>query len=194
MTGPRIILASSSPYRRLLLERLGMPFTVVTPDIDERPQAHETPPATVERLAVSKARTVCRDCRNALIIGADQIAVHDGNIVGKPRDHAQAVQQLRAASGSAVTLYTGVALINSETTHVQSAVVPFRVVFRQLTDRQIEDYLRREQPYDCTGAVKVEGLGIALLERMEGDDPSALIGLPLIRLVQMLEKEGIVVV
>ncbi len=148
----------------------------------------------VERLALTKAQAVCGEWRHALVIGADQVAVHDGEIVGKPHDHAQAVQQLRAASGSVVTLYTGVALINCETSRVQSAVVPFRVVFRQLTDEQIENYLRREQPYDCTGAVKAEGLGIALLERMEGDDPSALIGLPLIRLVQMLEKEGVEVV
>ena len=194
MAAPQIILASSSPYRRRLLERLGLPFTAVSPDIDERPQAHETPPATVERLAVSKARVVCGQYPNALVIGADQLAVHDGQIVGKPHDHAEAVQQLHTASGGAVTLYTGVALINSETSRVQSTVVPFRVVFRQLSDSQIENYLRREQPYDCTGAVKAEGLGIALLERMEGDDPSALIGLPLIRLVRMLEQEGINVV
>lgn len=194
MARPRIVLASSSPYRRQLLERLGLPFTVVHPGIDERPRPNETPSATVERLAVSKAQAVCGECPNALVIGADQVAVHDGEIVGKPHDHAQAVRQLRAASGGVVTLYTGVALVNNETSRVQSAVVPFRVVFRQLTDQQIENYLRREQPYDCTGAVKAEGLGIALLERMEGDDPSALIGLPLIRLVQMLEEEGIEVV
>lgn len=194
MAQPHIVLASSSPYRRQLLERLGLSFTVVRPNIDERPQPNETPPAMVERLAVRKAQAVCDECPNALVIGADQAAEHDGKIVGKPHDHAQAVQQLRAASGSVVTLYTGVALVNSETSHVQSAVVPFRVAFRPLTDQQIENYLRHEQPYDCTGAVKAEGLGIALLERMEGDDPSALIGLPLIRLVQMLEKEGISVV
>lgn len=191
MTRPRIVLASSSPYRRQLLERLGLPFTVVRPNIDERSQPNETPSVMVERLAVTKAQAVCGEWRNALVIGADQVAERNGEIVGKPHDHTQAVKQLRAASGGVVTLYTGVALVNSETSHVQSAVVPFRVAFRELTDQQIENYLRREQPYDCTGAVKAEGLGVALLERMEGEDPSALIGLPLIRLVRMLEKEGV---
>lgn len=191
---PQIILASSSPYRRQLLERLRLPFRVVNPDIDESAQAGESPTMMVERLALAKARVVAQHRQGALVIGADQVAVQAGKIVGKPNDHAQARRQLRQASGNAVTLYTGLALVNSDNGHSQSDVVPFRVLFRQLSDQQIENYLQREQPYDCAGAVKAEGLGIALLQRLEGDDPSALIGLPLIRLVQMLEHEGVNVV
>ena len=191
---PQIILASSSPYRRQLLERLGLPFQVATPNVDESAQSDETPAAMAERLALAKAHAVARYHQNALVIGADQVAVHAGKIVGKPRDHAQACRQLRQASGNSVTLYTGLALVNSNNGHSQSEVVPFRVLFRQLSEQQIDNYLRREQPYDCAGSVKAEGLGIALLQRLDGDDPSALIGLPLIRLVQMLEHEGVNVV
>lgn len=194
MSMPQIILASSSPYRRQLLERLGLPFQVVSPNIDESARADESPAALVERLALAKAHAVAQQRRGALVIGADQVAVHAGEIVGKPRDHAQARRQLQQASGNSVTLYTGLALVNSDNGHSQSDVVPFRVLFRQLSDQQIDQYLQREQPYDCAGAVKAEGLGIALLQRLEGDDPSALIGLPLIRLVQMLEHEGVNVV
>jgi septum formation protein len=128
---------------------------------------------------------------NALVIGSDQVAVHDGEIIGKPRDHDHAVEQLRSASGNTITLYTGLALINSNTGATQSEVVPYRVVFRTLTDEKIETYLRKEQPYDCAGSVKSEGLGIALLKRFEGDDPNTLVGLPLIQLVDMLEREGL---
>ncbi len=187
----KIILASTSPYRRALLERLQLPFETTAPDIDETPQANETPQALVERLAIAKAKTVAEKSENALVIGSDQVAVHNGEIVGKPRDHDHAVEQLRGASGNTITLYTGLALINSESGSTQSGVVPYRVVFRTLTDEQIEYYLRKEQPYDCAGSVKSEGLGISLLARFEGDDPNTLIGLPLIRLVAMLENEGV---
>ena len=194
MSTPQLVLASSSPYRQQLLERLGLPFQVVSPDVDESARAGESAAAMVERLALAKARAVAEYRQHALVIGADQAAVHDGEIVGKPHNHAQARRQLRQASGNSVTLYTGLALVNSDSGRSQSDVVPFRVVFRQLSDQQIDDYLQREQPYDCAGAVKAEGLGIALLQRLEGNDPSALIGLPLIRLVQMLEHEGVKVV
>jgi septum formation protein len=191
MSDLTLILASTSPYRRMLLERLQLPFTTISPEVDETPLADESPQALVQRLAIAKAQAVAARSPNALVIGSDQVAVHDGEIVGKPRDHDHAVMQLRQASGTAVTLYTGLALVNSHTGNIQSEVVPFGVVFRRLSDEQIENYLRKEQPYDCAGSVKSEGLGITLLERFEGDDPNTLIGLPLIRLVRMLENEGV---
>lgn len=187
----RLILASSSPFRRELLARLMIPFEVVVPDADETPRHGESPMQLVERLAIAKAQIVAARHRDALVIGSDQVAVHGNEIVGKPITHDCAVEQLRAASGKAVSLYTGLALVNAANGRVQSEVVPFRVVFRRLTDGQIESYLRKEQPYHCAGSVKSEGLGVALLERFEGDDPATLIGLPLIRLVRMLENEGV---
>jgi septum formation protein len=187
----QLILASSSPFRRELLARLMLPFEVDVPDIDETPLPGETPIRLVERLAVAKAQAVAQRHPQALVIGSDQVAVHGNTIVGKPHSHERAVEQLRAASGTAVSLYTGLALVNSASGRVQSEVVPFRVVFRRLTDTQIENYLRKEQPYSCAGSVKSEGLGVALLERFEGEDPATLIGLPLIRLVRMLENEGL---
>jgi septum formation protein len=189
-----IVLASSSQFRRALLTRLGVPFESLSPDIDETPSPGEAPADLVERLAVAKARAVAARRPAALIIGSDQVAVCNGAIVGKPRDHADAVRQLRAASGQKVTLYTGLVLFNAATGHLQRDVIPFAVQFRALTEAQIENYLRKEQPYDCTGSVKSEGLGIALLERFEGEDPNALIGLPLIRLVRMLEQEGVAII
>lgn len=185
----KLILASSSRYRRELLSRLMVPFDVDAPDIDETPRPAESPEQLVERLAVAKARVVAERHPDALVIGSDQVAVHDREIVGKPLTHDRAVEQLRMASGKAVMLYTGLALINAATGRVQSEVVPFRVLFRRLNDDQIERYLRKEQPYHCAGSVKSEGLGVALLERFEGDDPATLIGLPMIRLIRMLENE-----
>lgn len=190
----RLILASSSPFRRELLSRLMIPFEVVVPDVDETPRPHESPQALVERLAVLKAQTVASKHPNALVIGSDQVAVHDGEIVGKPLTHERAVEQLRTASGKTVMLYTGLALINSSSGRVQSEVVPYGVTFRALRDQQIETYLRKEQPYHCAGSVKSEGLGVALLERFDGEDPATLIGLPLIRLIRLLENEGLAVV
>jgi len=187
----RLVLASSSPYRRELLSRLKLPFETIVPDIDEASRPDETPQALVERLAVAKARAVAARTPDALVIGSDQVAVYDGAIVGKPHTHENAVRQLRSAAGKTVMLYTGLALVNAATGRVQSEVVPFGVTFRPLTEAQIENYLRKEQPYGCAGSVRSEGLGIALLERFDGDDPNTLIGLPLIRLVRMLEREGV---
>ena len=190
----KIILASSSPYRRELLQRLMLPFEVEIPEIDETPRPGEGPEALVERLAVEKARAVAQRRAAGLVIGSDQVAVHDGCIVGKPKDHEHAVAQLRQASGRRIMLYTGLALVNAGSGRVQSEVVPFGVVFRNLSEAQIERYLDKERPYGCAGSVKSEGLGIALLERFEGEDPNTLIGLPLIRLIRMLENEGVTVI
>lgn len=189
-----IVLASSSPFRRALLARLGVPFESLTPDIDETPIPGEAPEQLVQRLAVAKARAVAGSRPAALIIGSDQVAVCNGATTGKPHDHADAVKQLRAASGQKVVLHTGLALVNAASGRLQCEVIPFTVYFRTLTDAQIENYLLKEKPYDCAGSVKSEGLGIALLERLEGDDPNALIGLPLIRLVRMLEREGVPII
>lgn len=190
----KLILASSSPFRRELLERLHIPFEVIAPEVDETPLPGETPSALVKRLAMEKAHKIAGQKPGALVIGSDQVAVYNGSIVGKPHSHDKAVQQLRAASGKTVTLYTGLVLINADTRRVQCEVIPYRVAFRPLTDAQIESYLHKEQPYSCAGSVRSEGLGIALLEKFEGDDPNTLIGLPLIRLVRMLENEGVQII
>ena len=194
MTVAKLILASSSPYRRELLQRLQLDFDTESPDVDESRHPGETPQQLVERLAIAKARAVADRHPGALVIGSDQVALHGDEIVGKPHTHECAVAQLRAASGSSVMLYTGLALVNASSGRVQSEVVPYRVVFRVLSEQQIENYLRRERPYNCAGSVKSEGLGVALLERFEGEDPATLIGLPLIRLVRMLENEGVTVI
>lgn len=185
-----LVLASTSPFRKELLERLMVPFEVARPEVDETPLANETPHALVERLAVLKARAVANNYPNALVIGSDQVALHADQIVGKPESHEQAVKQLQQASGKTIRLYTGLALINTQSGDVRSEVVPFTTHFKELSETTIERYLRKEQPYNCAGSLKSEGLGIALLKRFEGDDPSALIGLPLIRLISMLEAEG----
>jgi len=190
----KLILASSSPYRRELLNRLKIPFEVIAPDVDEAPRPGETPSALVDRLSIEKAQKIAGGKPGTLVIGSDQVAVYNGTIVGKPHSHDKAVEQLRSASGRAVTLYTGLALVNADNGRVQHEVIPYRVTFRSLTDAQIESYLRKEQPYSCAGSVRSEGLGIALLERFEGDDPNTLIGLPLIRLVRMLENEGVEII
>ena len=190
----KLILASSSPYRRELLERLKIPFEAIAPEVDESARSGETPQQLVQRLAIEKARKIAEQRSGALVIGSDQVAVYDGHIAGKPHSHDKAVQQLRSASGKTVTLYTGLALVNADTRRVQCEVIPYRVAFRVLNEAQIESYLRKEQPYSCAGSVKSEGLGIALLEKFEGDDPNTLIGLPLIRLVRMLENEGIKII
>lgn len=187
----KLILASSSPYRKQLLDQLQLDFEVAVPDIDESPRPGETPEHLVERLAIEKANAVAGNHPGCLVIGSDQVAVHDKQIVGKPRDHQDAVEQLRFASGKSITLYTGLALINSDSGKVQSLVEPFTIHFRKLTEEQIASYLKKDQPYNCAGSVKSESLGVALFERFEGDDPNSLIGLPLIRLVRMLENEGV---
>ncbi len=187
----KLVLASTSPFRRELLGKLGLPFEIDSPEVDETRLPGETPEALVGRLAEAKARAVAERHPDALIIGSDQVAVNGSEILGKPGDHERAVEQLRAASGRAVIFQTGLCLFNAASGCTQVEVVPFTVHFRDLTDAQIEGYLRREQPYRCAGSFKSEGLGIVLFERLEGDDPNALIGLPLIRLVRMLEREGV---
>lgn len=190
MTSKPLVLGSSSHFRKELLERLMVPFETAKPDIDETPLNGESPIELVERLSIEKAKAVAIDYPNALIIGSDQVALHGDQIVGKPHTHEAAVDQLKTASGNQIKLYTGLALLNSESGSIQSEVIPFTVHFKTLSDEIIESYLRKEQPYNCAGSVRSEGLGVALLERFEGDDPNTLIGLPLIRLVAMLENEG----
>ena len=191
---PELILGSTSVYRRELLQRLKIPFRVEAPDIDETPLENETPQQLVERLAVEKARSVADKNPGSLVIGSDQVAVHGGKIVGKPHTHDRAMQQLREANGQEIMLYTGLSLVNADTGEAQTEVIPFQVVFRNLSEQQLESYLHKEQPYHCAGSVKSEGLGIALLERFEGEHPNTLIGLPLIRLIRMLEYFGVNVI
>ncbi len=185
-----LVLASTSPFRRELLQRFGIAFDTASPDVDETRHAAEPPEALVRRLAEAKARAVATAYPAHLIIGSDQVAVLDGNVLGKPGDHTNAVAQLRAASGKRVTFLTGLCLYNSAADRAQVDVVPFAVEFRTLSEAQVESYLRREQPYNCAGSFKSEGLGVTLFRGMHGDDPTALIGLPLIRLVDMLDQEG----
>ncbi|MCL5668668.1 MAG: Maf family nucleotide pyrophosphatase [Gammaproteobacteria bacterium] len=186
-----LILASTSPARKLLLERLGLAFQVAPSRVDETPLPGESPLAMVQRLARAKAEAVARAHATSLIIGADQVGVVAGEILGKPADHADAVRQLQRASGNSVMFLTALCLLNSATKNIQLETVPYSVTFRTLTDEQIENYLRLEQPYHCALSFKSEGLGVALCEKYAGDDPTALIGLPLIRLVRMLEREGL---
>jgi len=167
-----------------------VPFETANPDIDETPFDGEPPIELVERLAIAKAQEIAKAKPNSLIIGSDQVALHGDQIVGKPHTHERAVEQLKEASGKKIELFTGLALVNSATNSVQSEVIPFTVHFKHLNESTIERYLRKEQPYNCAGSVRSEGLGVALFERFEGDDPNALIGLPLIRLVAMLENQA----
>ncbi len=186
-----LVLASTSPYRRELLNRLGLPFEIANPQTDESPLPEETPENTALRLSDAKAKAVAGQYPDALIIGSDQVAVMAGQVFGKPGTHEKAVEQLRLLSGNTVNFFTGLCLYNSRTGQTQIRGVPTLVTFRTLTDREIDSYLRREQPYNCAGAAKSEGLGISLLARMEGTDPNALIGLPLIALCDMLRTEGV---
>lgn len=188
---PQLVLASTSPYRRTLLETLGLSFETAAPDADETPLENESPTALVARLSEAKARAIAPQFTDALIIGSDQVAVLDQQILGKPGNHENAVQQLRAARGQRVKFLTGLCLLNTQTQHCRVEVVPFSVLFRTLSDAQIEHYLLRDKPYNCAGSFKSEGLGISLFEKMEGDDPNALIGLPLIALITMLADEGV---
>jgi MAF protein len=190
----KIILASTSPFRKAILEKLGIAFDTQSPDVDETPLENETPEQLVARLSLSKAKAVADSLNDGLVIGSDQVAVIDGKILGKPGDHEKAVKQLQFASGKTVTFLTGLCLYNAKTKQHQVEVVPFNVVFRDLSEQQIDNYLKKEQPYNCAGSFKSEALGITLFEKLEGDDPNTLIGLPLIRLVRMLENEGVVVI
>jgi septum formation protein len=190
----QLVLGSTSPFRRQLLEKLGLPFDTAAPQTDETPLEGETPEQLVARLAEAKARAVKDQHPKALIIGSDQVAVNAGEILGKPHTHDKAMAQLRNASGKHIRFLTGLCLYNAATDHAQVEVVPFDVVFRQLTDEMIDNYLKAEQPYNCAGSFKSEAMGITLFEKLEGEDPNTLIGLPLIRLVRMLENEGIRVI
>lgn len=188
---PTLVLASSSPWRREILDKLGLPYRTKHPEIDETPLPDESAAALVSRLAEEKARAVAPAYKEALVIGSDQVAVLNDQIIGKPGTHERAVDQLHAASGRTVTFLTGLCLLNTETGRAQVEVVPFHVHFRELSDEMIEGYLKHEQPYNCAGSFRSEGAGIALFDRLEGDDPNTLVGLPLIRLVRMLEAEGV---
>lgn len=187
---PSLLLASSSPYRRELLARLRLPFTCQSPDIDESHRCGESAIDLVQRLAREKAQALAGAHPDHLIIGSDQVAVLDGKILGKPHTFERAFEQLSAASGNSVTFLTGLALLNSSTGSCQVDCVPFTVHMRDLDKPSIERYLHAEQPFDCAGSFKAEGLGVSLFRRTEGEDATSLIGLPLIRLVDMLIKEG----
>ncbi len=189
-----LILASSSEYRRELLLKLQLPFSVVSPHLDETPLAGEKPQETALRLAQLKAKKVAGDYPHALVIGCDQVATLDDEQLGKPLNHANATKQLQTMRGREVTFHSALCLFNAATDNMQALVVPYVVRFRQLTDQQIENYLTKEQPYHCAGSAKSEGLGVALIERMIGEDPNALIGLPLIKLITMLQNEGVNVI
>jgi septum formation protein len=190
--GPRrLVLGSTSRYRRALLERLGLPFTVAAPDLDEAALPAETPAQTALRLAEAKARTVAARYPDALVIGSDQIADCAGQPVGKPGSRDAAAAQLRTLSGKTVVFHTGVALVDAASGRCRTALVDVTSTFRTLRTAEIDAYLDREAPFDCAGSVKSEGLGIALFDRIASDDPTALIGLPLIALSRLLREEGV---
>jgi len=187
----QLVLASTSRYRKALLERLGLAFDIASPGVDETVLPNETPADTALRLAASKARAVEPRFSDALIIGSDQVAAMGSERFGKPGNHEAALRQLRALSGKAVDFHTAVSLLDARSGIVESRLVPCRVFFRPLDERRIESYLRREQPYDCSASAKAEGLGIALIARIATEDPSSLIGLPLIALTELLERAGL---
>jgi septum formation protein len=186
-----LILASTSRYRRALLERLRLPFTVQAPEVDEGALAGEAPAALAGRLALAKAHAVAQQHPQAVVIGSDQVADLDGKAIGKPGTHEAAVQQLRAMRGRTIVFHTAVAVVCAARDFEAQALVPVTVRVRELGDAEIEHYLRTEQPYDCAGSAKSETLGIALLDAIESDDPTALVGLPLIRTCAMLRAAGI---
>ncbi|BCK87581.1 Maf-like protein YceF [Sideroxyarcus emersonii] len=191
MNSQPLVLASTSIYRSQLLSTLQLPFQTAAPDVDETPLPGESAEQTSWRLAQAKAQVVARRFPDALIIGSDQVALLDGKQIGKPLNHDNAVRQLSAMRGKTVTFYTALTLLNAASGAMQTDVAITKVSFRDLRDDEIERYLKKEQPYHCAGSAKSEGLGIALISRIEGDDPNALIGLPLILLVSMLEKQGV---
>jgi septum formation protein len=190
----RLVLASTSRYRKELLGRLGLAFDVASPQVDERALAGEAPEQTALRLAGLKAQSVRQAHRDALIIGSDQVATSAGRLLGKPGAHVNAVRQLRSLSGKSADFHTALALLDAANGKMQTQVVPCRVHFRKLDDDGIERYLQKEKPYDCAGSAKVEGLGIALIARIDTEDPTSLIGLPLIALTGMLARAGLPVV
>jgi septum formation protein len=188
---PKIVLASTSPFRRELLSRLGLPFEIADPAVDEASRPGETPEATALRLSEEKARAVASRFPDALIIGSDQVACLDGQIFGKPGTHENAVRQLQTMRGRSVNFFTGLCLFNARTGVAHLRGVPTLVTFRNLSDTEIENYLRKERPYNCAGSAKSEGLGIAVIARMDGEDPNALIGLPLISLCDLFKIENV---
>ncbi len=187
----KIVLASTSPFRRELLQRLNLDFVTDSPDIDETPIAQESPQDYVLRLSLEKAKAVAIRHPDALIIGSDQCSVLNEEIRGKPHTHENAIKQLTESSNNRVSFFTGLCVYDSALNNYQLELVPFHVDFRKLEISEIESYLKAEQPYSCAGSFKSEGLGITLFERLEGDDPTALIGLPLIKLSSMLRQKGI---
>lgn len=194
MTAPssrKLILGSSSKYRKALLDRLSIPYTVQAPDVDETPLSGEAPQALAQRLALAKARAIAQLHPGSIVIGSDQVADLHGEPLGKPGNHERAVAQLRRMRGQTVIFQTALAVVCEETGFCQTDLAAVRVRFRDLSDTEIENYLHAEQPYDCAGSAKSEGLGIALLEAIDNDDPTALVGLPLIRTCRMLRAAGI---
>lgn len=190
-TERKLVLGSTSPYRRQMLARLRVPFQVAAPEVDETPQAAETPQQLACRLAMAKARAVAAQFPACVVIGSDQVADLDGQALGKPGNHARATSQLQQMRGKTVIFQTAVAVVCSDTGFAQLDLAQVKVKFRELSDAEIEAYLRAETPYDCTGSAKSEGLGIALLESIDNDDPSALVGLPLIRTCRMIRAAGV---
>jgi len=190
----RIILASSSPFRKELLGRLQLEFDTYSPDIDESALEGESPSALVQRLATSKANVVAEKLLDCISIGSDQVAVCDDRILGKPGNHENAVKQLKFVSGKRVCFHTGLSVVSTHDALIQTDEVKFFVEFRTLSDDMINNYLKKEPAYNCAGAFKSESLGISLTSRMLGNDPTSLIGLPLIRLTEMLEKAGIKII
>lgn len=191
MSLPTLILASTSRYRRELLERLRLPFEVVAPLVDETPLPGETPAALAQRLALAKAQAVAARRPQAVVIGSDQVADLDGEPIGKPGTHERAVAQLQRMRGRRITFQTAVAVVRADRAFARVQLVPVHVHFRDLRDREIEHYLRTEQPYECAGSAKCETLGIALLDAIDSDDPTALVGLPLIRTCALLREAGL---
>lgn len=191
MPRPPLILASTSRYRRELLERLRLPFEVVSPQVDETPAPGEPPAVLAQRLALAKAQAVAATRPQAVVIGSDQVADLDGRPMGKPGTHERAVEQLRQLSGRRAVFQTAVAVVRADRGYARTLLAPVTVQFRTLADAEIERYLRAEQPYDCAGSAKSETLGIALLARIDSDDPTALVGLPLIRTCTLLREAGL---
>ncbi|TAJ76840.1 MAG: septum formation inhibitor Maf [Gallionellaceae bacterium] len=194
MNSQPLVLASTSVYRSGLLSTLQIPFLTAAPNVDETPLPGEDATQTSQRLSQLKAEAVAKDYPDALIIGSDQVALLDGQQLGKPVTHENAVRQLRSMRGRTVIFYTALTLLNAADGSMQTELVETQVGFRQLGDDEIERYLNKEQPYNCTGSARSEGLGIALINCIRGDDPNALIGLPLISLVTMLKKQGVNVI
>lgn len=191
MTCRQLVLASTSPFRRDLLNRLGISFETANPQTDESPLPNEAPEDTALRLSEAKARAVAPLFPDALIVGSDQVAILEDRVYGKPGTHDNAVRQLQTMRGKTVNFFTGLCVLDARNGKAQVRGVPTRVTFRDLTDGEIESYLRREKPYNCAGAAKSEGLGIAIIARMQGEDPNALIGLPLIALCDLLKEAGL---